>query len=248
MKSMRNKNFIIKLFEIDKKARYFFRNFRFDNGDELPLHNQEKYTLNASVLNSIKLIQANSILKTQLLKNKTTGFWRKISIQVNSAKDNLNHNLPSNERRLKGVYSNYLEQGYTSLISKKFGSQNSRKVDEMVLKLFDDIVKQFKSDSPVLIKEKFDSFLNGNIQVMDSESGGIYNNEDFKGLNISIGAIKRNYFSRKEIIQQYDSYQLLKKEMNLSNNLYDSFSNLDIKTRIKLLEQFLSLVDLVKKS
>ncbi|WP_264561729.1 hypothetical protein [Flavobacterium sp. N2155] len=243
---MSNENLIVKLFEIDKQAEYFFKNFRFDNGDELPLNYQEKYTLNASILNSIKLIQTNPILKSKLLKNKATGFWKKISIQVNLAKNGLNHNLPSNERRIKGSYISYLEQGYNSLISKRFGSQNSRKVDEKVLKLLEDIVKQFKSDSPTLIKLKLDSFLEGNIQVIDAESGGLYNNEDFKGLNISTGAIKNNHLSEKEI-QQYDSYQLLKKEMYLSNNFYDCFSKLDIEIRIKLLEQFLSLVDLVKK-
>lgn len=246
MRGMNNDNLIVKLFEIDKQAEYFFKNFRFDNGDELPLNHQKTYTLNASVLNSIKLIQTNPILKSKLLKNKATGFWKKISIQVNLAKNDLNHNLPSNERRIKGSYINYLEQGYNSLISKRFGSQNSRKVDEKVLKLLDNIAKQFKSNSPALIKLKLDSFLEGNIQVIDSKSGNLYNNKDFKGLNIGIGAIKNNHISEKEI-QQYNSYQLLKKERYLSNNFYDSFSKLDIETRIKLLEQFLSIVDLIKK-
>lgn len=246
MRGTHNENLIVRLFEVDKQAEYFYKNFRFDNGDELPLNYQEKYTLNASVLNSIKLIQTNPILKSKLLKNKATGFWKKISIQANLAKNDLNHNLPSNERRIKGSYISYLEQGYNSLISKRFGSQNSRKVDEKVLKLLDSIAKQFKSNSPALIKLKLDSFLEGNIQVIDSESGSLYNNKDFKGLNVGIGAIKNNHISEKEI-KQYDSYQLLKKEMYLSNNFYDSFSKLDIETRIKLLEQFLSLIDLVKK-
>lgn len=241
-------NLIIQFFEIDKKAKYFFENFRFDNGNELPSKNREKYILNASVLNTIMLIQANPVLKSQFLKDKSTGFWKKISFLINLVKDDLKHNLPSNERRLKDVYFNYLDEGYNSLISKTFGSQNSRKVDERVLRLLDDIAKQVKSEKPTLIKENLDSFLKGEARIQKTDgSEDYYENKDFAGLSISRAAIKDNCIPKTQRAE-YTAYKLLKREMNLSNNFYESFSKLDLEVRIKLFEQFISIIDLVKKN
>lgn len=240
-------NLIVKYFEIDKKAKYYFENFRFDNGDELPFKKKEEYILNASVLNTIMLIQTNSVLKSRLLKNKSTGFWKKISFQVNLIKDDLKHNLPSSERNITRVYSNYIEKGYISLISKKFGSQNSRKVNNEVSKLIEDISKQFNSNNAVLIKEKLNLFLEGSIQIIKSDSSDFYTNNDFNGLIIGVAAIRNN-----RVIKSSDkkdtSHELLRKEIDLSNIFFDTFSKLDTEIKVKLLEQFLSIIDLVNKT
>ncbi|MFV0151110.1 hypothetical protein OBJ95_12730 [Empedobacter falsenii] len=168
-------NLIVKTFEIDKKAKFYFKNYRFKNGDQLSAITQDKYLTNSSVLNSIRLIYSNPILKNKLLKDKSTGFWKKITVQINLSKEELNHSLPLNERRLKESYENYIEIGYKSLVSKKFGTQNSRKVNKKVLTLLEDISKQFDSKSPALLKSKLDLFLQNDLQIINSNNDNFYN-------------------------------------------------------------------------
>ncbi|MGV0832842.1 hypothetical protein ACTS9D_11585 [Empedobacter brevis] len=238
-------NLIVKTFEIDKKAKFYFRNYRFENGDQLSKMTQDKYLTNSSVLNSISLIYSNPILKNKLLKDKSTGFWKKITIQVNLSKEDLNHSLPLNERRLKESYENYIELGYKSLVSKKFGTQNSRKVNKKVLTLLEDISKQFNSKSPALLKSKLDLFIQNDLQIISSKNGDFHNPLDFSNLNISTGAIAYNYLNGNS--EQIVTYDLLKHENELSNTFFDSLENLDIESRIKLLKQFLSIIDLVNE-
>ena len=114
-------------------------------------------------------------------------------------------------------------------------------------KLIQDISKQINSNNAVLLKKKLNLFLEGSIQIIKSDSSDFYANNDFKGLIIGVAAIRNN-----RVIKSNDtkdtSHELLRKEIDLSNIFFDTFSKLDTEIKVKLLEQFLSIIDLVNKT
>lgn len=55
-------------FHIDPKAREFYSRFRFDNGNTLPPERIQEYTVNASVIESVLELMADTVLMRRAMK------------------------------------------------------------------------------------------------------------------------------------------------------------------------------------
>lgn len=55
-------------FHIDAKAREFYSRFRFDNGNTLPPERIQEYTVNASVIESVLALMADTVLMRKAMK------------------------------------------------------------------------------------------------------------------------------------------------------------------------------------
>lgn len=232
------------LYEKDLAAEFFYHNYRFVDGTELSKFHQTTYTINASLLNTIRLIEANPRLISKLLKNKKTGLWDVLTLQLKFTKDQIKHKLPSSKSRIKKVYGEYLTNGYPWLISEKFGNSNSRKVDDNVSKLLNAISEQIKSTNSTLIKKSLDSFIAGNLKVYKISSTEAFTCQDFEALKISRGTIDYNVSLK---INKSSNLEVIKEEMKVSNQLFCELKKFNPERRVNLMKQFIGIIELIKK-
>ena len=169
----------------DVEAIEFFSNYKLADGRNLPEDTQKEYKATAEVLNAIQNIVVSQSARRKALGGTASKLWSRIPEIVHSVnKANYPHNLPTNERRLKQKYSNYIKEGYTSLISKKFGNNNSRKVnvqiENLLLSLYSDPNNKPYSNE---VYEKYMQFLAGVFEVVDVNTGEVFDRTDFMDEN-----------------------------------------------------------------
>lgn len=165
----------------DVAAIEFFSNFKLSDGRNLPEDTQREYKAAAEVLNAIRTITGSQSARRKALGGRSGKLWQRIPEIVHSINtENYPHNLPKNERRLKQKFSNYIKEGYSSLISKKFGNNNSRKVnvkiESLLLSLYSDPHNKPYSNE---VYEKYMQFLAGVFEVVDVNTGEIFDRSDF---------------------------------------------------------------------
>jgi hypothetical protein len=119
---------------INKQAMKFFEEFRFRNKDKdtLPEEKKAEYTNNASMLD--ELIRQLGIIKTRqsAMGIKKMGVaWDNLMNLVEKYRyrdKQVWHTLPTNLTNLKQKISQYKREGYSCLISGKFGNENTVKI------------------------------------------------------------------------------------------------------------------------
>lgn len=164
----------------DPDASHFYSTYKLADGRNLPEPNQRQYQAEAEILNTINKLVGTSAARRKALGGTKTNIWQKVVEVVHSIdKTRYPHNLPSNERRLKQKYRNYIKEGYQSLVSKKFGNNNSRKVnvkiERLLLSLYCLDHKPYANE----VFEKYMQFLGGTIDVVDVKTGEIFERNDF---------------------------------------------------------------------
>ncbi|MBS1549555.1 MAG: hypothetical protein JSS94_06805 [Bacteroidetes bacterium] len=238
-------NIIEKYYVYDEKGEFFFKNFRLFDGRFLDNITQNTYTIDASIFNTIILIENNH--KNSILGKKKTGFWFKITELVNGIdREKLNHSLPKSEKHIKGRCKLYKDKGYLALVSGLYGNNNSRKVDNSV----ENLLKSIKEQNSELItypkiRNTIQNFLEDKIVVIDKTTGLPFKIEDFdidKLSNISLSTIK-NYINLNIDESKYNPLNI--SESEISNDFFSKFKQLDQQKRISLLKQFTEIISLI---
>jgi hypothetical protein len=171
--------------ESDPKAIEFFETYELGDGLTLKTkHNGiryiKEYCKNASVLNTIKkLWDEQSIARFKQGENMRN-FWPTQIKQVNEIREAYGHKLPTSMSQLKRVYDAYLKDGYEAILSKRFCNSNTRKVDQDIAHLLMSLYSM--SNNPFLndVYSKYLSFLRGEIQLVDRNSGELFDPENFR--------------------------------------------------------------------
>lgn len=116
--------------EGDPEAITFFAEFTFQNGDYLPDKAQCEYVNNARVLNMLRNKRERSISARKGKRITNYDFFTKAAAALPRIADNLKGSitLPQNRRRLEEAYRNYVNDGYSSLISHRWANQNTAKI------------------------------------------------------------------------------------------------------------------------
>ena len=164
----------------DPSAAEFYRGYKLPDGRNLPESNQQQYLAEAEILNALNRLVGSQTARRRALGGNNTGIWAKASELLQRIdKNRYPHNLPTNERRLKQKYNDFIKVGYESLVSKKFGNDNSRKVnvkiERLLLSLYCLPNKPYANE----VFEKYMQFLGGTIDVVDVKTGEIFEREDF---------------------------------------------------------------------
>ena len=118
---------------IDESARIYFEDYRYDKSGErvsLTESKKEEYTINASVLNELISILNDREGYRKALGGTTKNVWETIIGTADRLRGSYGHTLPESAARLKDKIARYRKEGYSCLISKKMGNDNTLKITE----------------------------------------------------------------------------------------------------------------------
>lgn len=163
----------------DRKAFDFFAAYRFgeDNNKKLEPDVIELYTYNASVLNTVIDVKAKRKLYLKTLGvSGQCDIWDSLSRDVNAFQQ-VKHDLPTTKDSLRHKVNRYIKEGYSAIISKKYGTRNAAKV---------------KDDKQIALIEEL---LNKHQNLNNEQIAGIYNTiadmQNWKTIEAGVIAAKR---------------------------------------------------------
>lgn len=164
----------------DHEAARYFANYELEDGRKLPTKVQIEYTLNACILNALNKRVMEVAGKTKSLGNSTGKIFKIQARAINELdRERWPHTLPGNAERLKEKAKLYKEEGYQSLIHRGYGNGNSRKVNAQIERLLLSLYCQKNLPFGEWVQRDYLSFLAGNIEIVDGETGEMYNRDDF---------------------------------------------------------------------
>lgn len=168
-------------YEVDPGATaYFFSKAKC--GVELKGAKAQEYVTNASVLNTcIKLYESAAAIQKRLFGDKYD--WGKMATVIETLRKHFGHTLPASTLRFRKKVNEYKANGYPSLISGKFGNQCARKVDYKTERLILSIAILPNKPWNRNVFELYNSFVTGELDIYDYESGELYNPDDFTDRN-----------------------------------------------------------------
>lgn len=165
-----------RFYELDTAAREFYSTevFKADGANISPKV-QKEYTINASVLNTIiKFSQTREAVKRSMGGKMK---WDEVVEAVEYFRTKVGHTLPAS--RLQNTIRKYKEGSYAALVSKKYNNQSARKVSVNLERLIIAIAVQDNSPFNTMIMEQINAFFAGEIDVVDTTTGELFNPEDF---------------------------------------------------------------------
>ena len=115
----------------DKEAFNYYVAYRYGdrNDKKLTLELVEKYTYNASVLNTVIAVKTNRKAYAKALGGVSFNIWESLSKDVNAFRD-VAHSLPTKPDTLRHKVTRYKKESYDALISGKLKLKNAQKVKE----------------------------------------------------------------------------------------------------------------------
>jgi hypothetical protein len=152
---------------------------------------QNECAVNAQVLNA--LIALRDERKRERVRRGqpvNKGLWQSLcddAIGFNTIlriKHDEEHNLPTNERRLKEKIEDYEKLGYECLITSKFGNKNASKRTDEIAGLLESMFKNKDiKPSATDVARQYDAFIGGYVELINTETGEQYNPKEFKKLS-----------------------------------------------------------------
>lgn len=176
------RGWIISNYELDQAAVAFFMDWAArQSSDKASDELARKYAINASVLNTCIKLYNRSRDYRKLMGEKYD--WSMMATTIETLREEFGHDLPASTLRFRKKVNEYKQYGYECLISGKFGNQCARKVDYKTERLVLSITvlpnQPYGSD----VHEMYISFVCGELEVWDLETGEIFNHNDFTDKN-----------------------------------------------------------------
>ena len=186
-----------RFYEIDAKAvAYYTQTFTYDDGSYLLTEAQERYITDASMLTALLRLKeartADRLAKggglrdvMQTLYNDAHSYQKLLK-----GRYGVEHTLPKNMQNFSRKLRTFDQVGYVSLVkdAKKNSTQNARVVTKKMEQLFKRMFAHRDTDfkpNPTEVAREYEAFLNGYVEVIDPETGELYNPKDkaFKPLS-----------------------------------------------------------------
>jgi hypothetical protein len=177
---------LVPFFEWNAEATVFYGKFK-RAGASLKADEQERYIINASVLQAVIKLEQARIQERIKLKGSLVGIPETLRYDVEGfqnylrAKHGVEHTLPTSAR-FKPLLNEFKNNGLITIVKDPNGTgkQNARKVydrEEMVLNgLFKN---QLHKPTPTEIARNYEAFLNGYAEVYNEDSGELFNAKEF---------------------------------------------------------------------
>jgi hypothetical protein len=179
-----------RFYRIDPDAVSFYASFKFYDGTYLDADYQEKYIINASVLKAVISLRSARENERRTKGGSTAGIIGTLCSDAASfqktlkTKFGVEHSLPESLKRFKIALKSFETAGYPSLISAKHKNNNSRKVTDYTLALLKNMFAGVDTKpTATQVYRNYDSFLSGYMEVINNQSGEVYNPSDFKKLS-----------------------------------------------------------------
>ena len=164
-------------YTVDHEATNYFFDFE-KCGVELKDDRAREYVTNASVLNTCIRLYDDAKSRRRLMGEKYD--WSMMATVIETLRAEFNHTLPTSVQRFQKRVSEYRSKGYASLMSGKFGNQNTRKVNIKVEQLILSLAIQMNRPWHKDVHRYYNQFVNGELAVWDYESGEMINREDYR--------------------------------------------------------------------
>nr|WP_129732831.1 hypothetical protein [Parabacteroides goldsteinii] len=196
MKSEILRNWFAAHWSIDENARVFFAGYRLASGKELELEQQQEYVLNASAIRAVLRLMDDVKMKRAVMQGNRV-CWEEMAGAINFYQAEFGHTLPTSVNRFKKKVNEFKEKSYASLISKKFGNQNTRLVNIKIEKLLVSIAARPNRPWNTSVHEMYNQFVRGELEMYDPETGEIYSPEDYtdkKGNPIELSPSTVQYY------------------------------------------------------
>lgn len=168
----------------DAEAHEHYMTYRLDGGRALPDEIVDEYTINASVLNAADKIYNNRYALRRSMRGQVKDVWSIVAAECNRFRDIQPHTLPMNDKSLRRKLREYKKYGYDYLIHKNYCNANSRKVDDNVIQLLNNLFgTQAHKPTATEVARQYEAFLDGYIEVTNNKTGEIYDPAGFKPLS-----------------------------------------------------------------
>lgn len=171
-------NWFASHYEIDVKAREYFSRFRFPDGTALPPEHINEYTNNASAIQSVLSVMADTKTMRQSMANGRIN-WGEMAGAIGFFQVEFGHTLPLSPTRFQKKVNEFKAEGYESLISKKFNNQNTRKVNHLIGKILLGLATLPNKPWNCDVREMYNLFVQGKLDVFDPETGELYDPSHF---------------------------------------------------------------------
>ncbi|MGC1471507.1 MAG: hypothetical protein WA775_02850 [Psychroserpens sp.] len=173
----------------DIEANRFFAQHRKPNGKALTTAEQRERASGVMVFNAIREVISDNAAFARAFGRKKTKMWQNIAEAVNMLdSDRWPFNLPGNPRSLRSKFDKYLEEDYWAFIHGNEGKKNALKANDLVEKLIVSLYCLPNKPYANSTHEDYIDFINGNIDVLDIQTGEVMERMDFykNGLPIEI--------------------------------------------------------------
>lgn len=186
---------LLKHFQVDEEAVFYYASFRTRNGGLDP-EKQQRYITEASLLNAaVAFMEERRQMWERMQKSSMRGLEASVCVDILSFRPVLRnkfkreYTLPENEVRLKEKLRNYAklegEARYQFLISGQTGNSNaSVKTLSQIQILESMFISQKHKPTPTEVADQYNAFLDGYVEVISKDTGEVYNPKDFGKLSL----------------------------------------------------------------
>lgn len=178
MRSEMLRNWFASHWSIDDNARVFFAGYRLASGKPLDLELQQEYTLNASAIRAVLRLMDDTKMKRAVMQGERV-CWEEMAGAISFFQAEFGHTLPTSVPRFKKRVAEFVKDSYASLVSKKFGNQNTRVVNVRIEKLLVCIAARPNKPWNKSVCDLYNQFVRGELEMYDPETGEVYNPTDF---------------------------------------------------------------------
>ena len=163
-------------YERDQAAVAWF-NDRAKTGVDLKEAKKEECIVNASVLNCcIRLHERATTLQKLAGENYQ---WEKMAAAIEGLREQFGHTLPTSVFRFRKKVAQYRREGYSSLLSGKFGNQCARRMTHLEEQVILGIACLENQPYNTTVREMYIMFLTGELDVYDITTGELFDPENF---------------------------------------------------------------------
>lgn len=164
----------------DAKLKAKFEDYTTAKGKYLKPKQILTYYTNSIILDALHRVANDRIAFIKACGGRYTHVWPQLSQVVNRLDtERYPHSLPGNHRRLKQLVDRYINEGYNALIHGNQGNDNSRKVNDKIERLLMSIYAMETRPFASWVQEDYLSFLSGQKDIPDFETGELMNREDY---------------------------------------------------------------------
>ena len=177
-------------FAVNGEARKIYQSYRREDGGYLKPDQIDRYTINASVLDALAILEQNRKSSRKSRGGSVKGIWSSLAKDTELFNTYLEthlstrHTLPANELRLREKLRDYKKEGFTYLIDGRNSNTNAQVVSPAMLDLWKSIYAGQHGVKPTYteVYMRYISFLAGDIEIVNNNTGEVYNpkHEDFR--------------------------------------------------------------------
>ena len=210
----------------DSEAVRFYLTVRIGKYGMIQPERQKQYVLDASVLKAAVRLRAAHItecISRGILPKNTDKYLAEcvnIFNDFRTIKKLSLHTLPVNHVRLKDKIKRFEAEGYNSLLS-GYDNNNATKKTERIMNLLNAMYVQKEKPTQVEVSRLYEGFLNGYVEVINPETGEMYNPADYGKLSTrtitsflaswkeKVATHLKRSANRQEYMTKFDPYQSL---------------------------------------